>query len=296
MQELIVNELRKEKNIFPETEIKTIVPVSGGSIHKSWHIELKNGKHFFAKTTAKEKFEMLKFEVQCLEELTKFANKELLEIPHPISIKQLNQFSILLLPWLDLRNRNQTNLGKGLAMLHKNSENNNQEKFGWPNDGFIGSNLQKGGWMKNWGEFFVEFRLKPQLSLAAKQGKINGDFQRFLGKVISFLNQHDPKPALVHGDLWGGNVATNKNNKGILFDPASYWADKEVDIAMTYLFGGFTNDFYNAYNEISPQSELAIKRIDIYNLYHLINHANIFGGSYINQSLLMMKKLNLYLS
>ena len=106
------------------------------------------------------------------------------------------------------------------------------------------------------------------------------------------LDQHNPNPALVHGDLWSGNASIQSNGKAVIFDPAVWWADREVDLAMTRLFGGFSNEFYVGYESIFPIEESAKKRIDIYNLYHLLNHANIFGGSYKNQCLSSLKKLS----
>ncbi len=101
--------------------------------------------------------------------------------------------------------------------------------------------------------------------------------------MIDFLQEHNPVPSLVHGDLWSGNASTTKDGKGIIFDPAVYWADREVDLAMTKLFGGFSNEFYVAYKNTWPLNESAKRRVNIYNLYHLLNHANMFGGSYANQ-------------
>ena len=116
-------------------------------------------------------------------------------------------------------------------------------------------------------------------------------FSELLSKLIDFLNEHSPSPSLVHGDLWKGNAAISEDKKGIIFDPAIWWADREVDIAMTKLFGGFSQDFYEAYETIWPLPKSATTRNDLYNLYHLLNHANIFSGSYRNQCLEILNKL-----
>ena len=291
MQDLIHQDLISSEGIFQEKELKKITSVSGGCIHKSWCIELLDGKKFFAKTTSNKDFPMLKFEANCLKQLKKYSNEEYLKVPEIIKIKQFRKNSILLLNWINLDRGDQTKLGKGLAYMHKASFEKHLKKFGWADDGFIGINIQKGGWNDNWGVYFVNFRLQPQLALAFENGFINQNYKKYLPNFINFLNKNEPNACLVHGDLWSGNSATSKSSEGIIFDPASYWADREVDIAMTRLFGGFSKDFYSGYNSIWKLSSTAEERIDIYNLYHIINHANIFKGNYINQTITLLNKV-----
>ena len=112
-----------------------------------------------------------------------------------------------------------------------------------------------------------------------------------LKKILNILNSFSTVPSLVHGDLWCGNAAVDEQGRGVLFDPASWWADREVDLAMTRLFGGFSDAFYEGYESIWPLPESAKFRVEIYNLYHLINHANIFGGSYKQQAISTLKNL-----
>ena len=291
MFELTHDDLISPEGIFQETELRKVIPVSGGCIHQSWCIELLSGEKFFAKTTSKENFLMLKFEANCLKTLKEFINEEYLIIPEPITIKSIKNHSILLLPWLKLNTGDEICLGKGLALMHQASTTKNIKSFGWEMDGFIGTSSQKGGWHQNWGFYFVNYRLKPQLDLASKKGIINFDYTKSLTSLINFLNQHNPEPSLVHGDLWSGNKSISNNGRGIIFDPASYWADREVDIAMSRLFGGFSEKFYSGYNSIWKLSNSSAKRINIYNLYHILNHANIFGGNYIQQSISLLNKI-----
>tara|TARA_Y100001968_G_scaffold251839_1_gene237134 strand:- start:23672 stop:24568 length:897 start_codon:yes stop_codon:yes gene_type:complete len=296
MQEIIIKtELTSTEGPLAHQSIKTIIPVAGGCIHKAWQIELKNGHKLFAKTTSKENFSMLQFEANCLKLLNQYANHNLLKIPEPLAIQKLQKLSILLMPWIEFKNGDQTNLGKGLALLHQNSASAGNKNFGWENEGFIGSEIQKGGWGSRWGKFFVEFRLVPQIKKGRHWGLSLSHYKDLLEKLIIFLDKHDPKPSLVHGDLWSGNSGVDESSKGIIFDPASWWADREVDIAMTRLFGGFSRSFYEGYNEIWPLSNCSKERIDIYNLYHLLNHANIFGGHYKKQSLDGLNKIDLKL-
>jgi fructosamine-3-kinase len=110
------------------------------------------------------------------------------------------------------------------------------------------------------------------------------DVEVLLQRLADRLNQRDIIPALVHGDLWGGNASSLMDGRGSIYDPASWWADAEVDLAMTRLFGGFGESFYRSYDAVIPPIPGADERVDIYNLYHLLNHANLFGGGYIDQS------------
>ena len=293
MQKIVSEALTSPNGPLAGEKIKQIASVSGGCIHKAWHIELQNGQHLFAKTASTEAFPMLKYEAECLNALKEFANETFLVVPKPFVIRKLHNMSTLLTPWLSLGYGNQEVLGKGLALLHKNSSEQSPRKFGWPTDGFIGTQIQTKGWVANWGECFVNLRLQTQLNIASKWGLNSSDYRELLKELILFLNTHKPQPSLVHGDLWIGNSSIDSNSKGAVFDPASWWADREVDIAMTKLFGGFSEDFYKGYEKIWPLSNTANERKDIYNLYHLLNHANMFGGSYINQCTLLLKTLKL---
>ena len=259
--------------------------VSGGCIHDSWKLFLEDGEELFLKTNTPEAFPLLEFESECLCSLRKFADKKFLVVPQPLALQKLESFSILLMPWLNLSGTDQSLLGKGLAILHKNSAQYCEGEFGWGSKGFIGSNSQPAGWRSDWGECFVELRLCPQLVLAKSWGLEITSFVKNKAALINFLNNHNPLPSLVHGDLWSGNAFVQFDGKGVLIDPATWWADREVDIAMTKMFGGFSNEFYDGYNDIWKLDVGFNQRVDIYNLYHLLNHANMFGGSYQEQSL-----------
>lgn len=186
------------------------------------------------------------------------------------------------------------NLGIGLASLHKIK----QQHYGLNEDNFIGLASQKNIISQNWGEFFVDYRLLYQISLI-EDFKIKEKFEVQIKKnrlkLISFLNANVQFPSIIHGDLWSGNVLFDE--KDIYFiDPASYYADREVDIAMTHLFGGFTMDFYKSYNSIFPLSANFKQKQVIYNLYHYLNHYNLFGKSYLNSSLVSLSFIDNYLN
>jgi fructosamine-3-kinase len=234
---------------------------------------------------------MFKFESECLSVLKKFANKSYICVPKTLDLISYQNLSILFLEWIDFKQCQQKHLGKGLALLHKSSSEWCQKNFGWEKEGFIGSSAQTRGWDSNWGEFFVNYRLRPQLIQAEVWGVRVDEYEDILIYLSSYLNNHHPRTSIVHGDLWSGNCGSTKNGLGSLYDPASYWADREVDISMTKLFGGFNREFYKGYEEIWPLDKFSKDRTDIYNLYHLLNHANIFGGSYKENSLKILKDL-----
>ncbi|AAQ00765.1 MULTISPECIES: fructosamine kinase family protein [Prochlorococcus] len=269
--------------------------VTGGCIHDAWKIKLSTGEKFFAKTCPVENIGMLKYEEIGLASLNEKIDPNFLIIPKPIITQKLETAAILLMSWIDINRGNERKLGEGLALMHKHSAEHSQKSFGWQEDGFIGRSTQVGGWRKSWGECFVTLRLAPQLAMAEEWGLcIQKD--KLFSKLIEYLDKHDPQPSIVHGDLWKGNTGIHRDGKGIIFDPAIWWADREVDIAMTKLFGGFSIDFYNGYNETYPLAKSHEERSDIYNLYHLLNHANLFGGNYQQSSISTLDKITILLS
>ncbi len=292
----LLNALEEIQTPITGSAIEEFLPVSGGCIHEAWKIKLSNGKELFAKTGTKQSWGMFLAETEGLRELKRWANPALLVIPEPIALEKIGNQAILILPWLKLQAGNQTSLGKGLAQLHKASANKNPGKFGWESHGFIGAGPQPGGWETTWGECFIRLRLYPQLELATQWGLDANCSKSSLLPLIPYLNSHNPSPSIVHGDLWSGNAFTHSDGRGVLIDPATWWADREVDIAMTKMFGGFSNEFYKGYESEWPLPDHASKRIDLYNFYHLLNHANLFGGSYKNQCFKFLNTLKSKLS
>ncbi|NEP47653.1 MAG: fructosamine kinase family protein [Moorea sp. SIO3C2] len=163
-------------------------------------------------------------------------------------------------------------------------------KFGWNQNNTIGSTPQVNQWMSDWVEFFVEYRLGYQFQLARRR---SGRFpkQDQLLAVVPKLLDHQPQPSLVHGDLWGGNAAITMAGEPVIFDPATYVGDREVDIAMTELFGGFPAAFYRGYNEVWPLDQGYKQRKKLYNLYHILNHFNLFGSGYESQANRMIDQI-----
>ena len=271
--------------------ITDVSPVGGGCIHQAWKLHLLDGQVLFAKSGGTSALPLFEVEAEALEALHAQADASFLVVPQPIALAALPHGAVLLLPWLDCAGSEQTALGRGLALLHQSSMASSPGCFGWHRDGFIGAGPQPGGWCDDWGSAFVELRLRPQLEAINGLKQDSADLNPLLLRLAEHLNEHQPRPALVHGDLWGGNAACLSDGRGSIFDPASWWADREVDLAMTRLFGGFGEDFRSGYREVLPEAPGAEGRVEIYNLYHLLNHANLFGGSYVSQCRASLREL-----
>ena len=281
MQKLSPIEINEICEELGETYPKSIEQVHGGDIHNAWRIEFSNKKLFLKRNIRNKKF--LKFEKYCLQNLRKYINQENLVIPEVIAYKNIKNIEILLIEWIDMHNFDQKKLGKGLGELHLKSAESNPKMFGFPVEGFIGTTDQKKGLEDNWIDCFLNLRIIPQL-LSLKSRILDKEIiNKVQDKIKSELLNHKPINVLVHGDLWSGNAGMDQSGKGVIFDPASWWADNEVDIAMTKLFGGFRKEFYEEYHRIFPIKNGFEKRIIIYNFYHILNHANMFGGGYLNQ-------------
>ena len=185
-------------------------------------------------------------------------------------------------------------LGEGLARMHKLA----QERYGFSHDNYIGLSPQKNRWSDNWGEFFRHERLGYQVSRIGN-ARLRAEFEQVLadkGEALeAFLNQYCQQPSLLHGDLWAGNALFD-GQKAWLIDPAVYYGDREADLAMTELFGGFSADFYRAYDQIWPRGSAYAAKKDIYNLYHALNHYNLFGGGYLGQCRQLLLSLEATLS
>ncbi len=281
MQKLSPFEVSEICDELGEDYPKNIEQVHGGDIHSAWKIEFSNKKLFLKRNDKKKKF--LEFEKYCLQNLKKFSNQKNLLVPDVIGYKNTESKEILLIEWIDMQNFDQTKLGRGLGEMHLNSNESNPKIFGCPVEGFIGITDQEKGWENNWVDCFLNLRIIPQLSLLKSNTIDKETSNKVKDKIKSELQKHEPINTLVHGDLWSGNIGIDKNGKGVIFDPASWWADHEVDIAMTRLFGGFRKEFYEEYHKIFPIKKGFDKRIIIYNFYHILNHANMFGGPYFYQ-------------
>jgi fructosamine-3-kinase len=181
-------------------------------------------------------------------------------------------------------------LGRSLALVHSA----HGDAFGWRRDNYIGSTPQLNPRSSSWSDFWRDARLRPQLELVKRSGRSQSLLEkgeRLVDAIHRLLSGHAPAPSLLHGDLWGGNAGFLAGGAPVFFDPAVYWGDRETDLAMTELFGGFPPDFYSAYAKAAPLDPGYARRKPLYKLYHVLNHVNLFGGGYASQAERMIEGL-----
>jgi fructosamine-3-kinase len=263
--------------------------VHGGSINESYRWESASGP-LFVKIAPAEQLTMFVAEAEGLEAL---ANANGVRVPRVLCFGTADACAFLALEWIDLAgsvSAASKQLGQQLASQHRVTA----AQFGWHRDNTIGSTPQINTRTASWPEFFREHRLRYQLDLAARNG-YHGHLQEqgtaLLQRIDEFFADHRPQPSLLHGDLWGGNFGVDKSGTPVIFDPAVYFGDREADLAMTRLFGGFSASFYSAYEAAWPLSPGARERTMLYNLYHVLNHLNLFGDGYRAQAESMLSEL-----
>lgn len=256
--------------------------VGGGSINRAFLIA-DGDRRFFVKTNDPSGVAM--FEAEALG-LSQIQQTGTMRVPRPICWG-VGTSSYLVLEWLTLsRDGPWEHMGGHLAAMHRTTSGSG---FGWHRSNTIGSTLQPNPWTADWGEFFTRHRLGFQLQLA--KGKLNPDAcNRLLAAVPRFFSDYRPRPALVHGDLWSGNAGFCASGP-VIYDPAVYFGDREVDLAMSELFGGFPPTFYQGYQQAYPLDAGYERRKTLYNLYHILNHLNLFGGAYASQAERMIQKI-----
>ena len=268
-------------------------PVSGGCIHTALALrgEDADGKtKHFAKLAEMAREPLLAAEA---EGLAAIRAAGAIRVPATIARGDDGETAWLILEWLDLVPLSPAAgaaLGRALAAQHRAP----QEKFGWKRDNFIGASPQVNGWSGDWLAFWRDKRIHAQLRMAmAKRypSKLIDRGERLLTDCDAFFRTHAPVPSLLHGDLWGGNAAALGDGTPVVFDPAVYCGDREADLAMTELFGGFPKDFLSAYRDAWALDDGYPVRRDFYNLYHVLNHANLFSGGYVEQSARLIERL-----
>jgi fructosamine-3-kinase len=258
--------------------------VGGGSINQAY-ILIGDRQAYFVKLNQPQRLGMFEAETLALRQLEQTAT---IRVPTPICFGITDQYSYLVLESLNLAGSGDWQaMGRQLAALHQKSSVNT---FGWQQNNTIGSTPQINNWSSAWADFFAQQRLSYQLELAQRKG---GRFPRshILLEAMPKLLDHQPQPALVHGDLWSGNAAFTAAGQPVIFDPASYYGDPEVDLAMTELFGGFPASFYQGYQQVLAIADGYQQRKIIYNLYHILNHFNLFGGGYESQANRMIEQI-----
>lgn len=266
--------------------------VGGGCINQGYAVS-GSTTTYFVKLNKASQVEM--FEAEALG-LNQMQDTKTIRVPKPICVGTVADFAYIVLEWLELGGSNSTKswekMGRHLAAMHRYTPPS-QKGFGWDSNNTIGSTPQINTWTSDWVEFFAEYRLGYQFQLARRHGGHFPEQERLMAVVPKLLN-HQPKPSLVHGDLWGGNAAITTSGEPVILDPATYIGDREVDLAMTELFGGFSGAFYRGYNEVWPLDNNYKHRKTLYNLYHILNHFNLFGGGYGSQANRMIEQILSY--
>jgi fructosamine-3-kinase len=260
--------------------------VSGGSINQAYLIS-NSQCQYFVKINAASKVAM--FEAEAIA-LTQMYSTQTIRVPQPICWGVASTSAYIVMEWLELGGTTNWELmAQNLAALHRTTS---QAGFGWQQSNTIGSTPQINTWRENWVEFLIQHRIGYQLQLARKRGfSPSVPEQRLFDAIPHFFRNYQPQPSMVHGDLWGGNAAFTRNGEPVIFDPALYFGDREVDLAMTELFGGFPAQFYQAYDRVFPLDTGYKQRKTLYNLYHILNHFNLFGGSYCSQANRMIEQV-----
>jgi fructosamine-3-kinase len=243
----------------------------------------------FVKTGPVSALDMFEAEVEGLREL---ALASTIRVPAVIDCGIEDGYAFIALERLHFEPATpavETLLGEQLATLHRHTE----KRHGWHRDNTIGPTPQHNPWASDWIEFFREHRLRFQLDLAARNG-YSGELQslgiELAERLAGLFEDYRPEPSLCHGDLWGGNWGV-ADGVPVIFDPAVYYGDRESDIAMTMLFGGFGRAFYKAYERSWPMAAGHERRLKLYQLYHVLNHLNLFGSGYLGQAVKLLRDL-----
>lgn len=260
----------------------------GGDINEA-HVVSDGTRRFFVKTNRADRRAMFEAEAAGLSELRQAT---LLRVPEPVAVDATDEVAFIVLEHLALARptrESMTRLGEGLAELHGIVAT----RHGWGRDNTLGPNRQHNARHADWTEFWRENRLAVMLdALAPEYPDVAREGDRLLAVLPDLLAGHKPEASLLHGDLWGGNAGMDSTGRPVIYDPAVYYGDRETDLALTELFGGFSPDFYEAYWGAwpAPPGYREIRR-PLYQLHHLLNHARLFGGGYAAQARRVMTQL-----
>jgi len=263
----------------PVTAVK---PLSGGNINAAWKISTAEGD-FFLKTNSHAPDDLFEREFEGLEAI---ARVNVIRAPRPIAWGRAEgtQPAFLLTELIEKGPRTWNffeEFGAHFARFHRTGVGT---RYGFPHDNYIGSTPQPNAWNDNWTEFFREHRLLHQLGLAEANG-YRGELQRLGHRLADtlerWIDEPEEPPTLLHGDLWSGNYLCTDEGDPCLIDPACYYGRREADLAMAHLFGGFDQRFFEAYDDVWPLEEGSRQRIELYKIYHLLNHLNLFGSTYL---------------
>ncbi len=262
--------------------------VSGGCINQAYVID-DGHRAFFIKINQADKMAMFQAEVAGLNEIL---SSHSARAPRPLCCGVTDDQAYLVMEYIALQtgdNRSAQDLGLQLAQMHRKTA----AQFGWEIDNTIGTSAQINTWTPDWVSFYGMQRLHIQLDMAQRNGApLQSLGEQLITILPAFFDDKQPASSLLHGDLWGGNWGADQHGKAVIFDPAPYYGDRETDLALTELFGGFPPHFYAAYKDSYPIDThgYAVRKI-LYQLYHVLNHFNLFGGTYAEQAQRMIQRL-----
>ena len=272
-----------------EFRVRAARPVSGGCINEAWCLE-GAGRRYFVKLNRAALADMFAAEAAGLAAIR---DTGAITCPGPLCHGSDGDRGWLVLEHLELAapgDNSSARLGEQLAAMHRHTDG----AFGFNRDNYIGATEQPNGQQRDWAAFFSRHRLAFQLDLAegnGAPGPLLDSGRRLSGGLTHFFEGYSPPPSLLHGDLWGGNWGATSTGDPVVFDPAVYYGDREADMAMTELFGGFDERFYQSYRQSWPLDPGYQTRKVLYNLYHILNHYNLFGGGYAAQAQGMIDRL-----
>lgn len=269
-------------------KISATAQLQGGNINHSYRVESDTAR-YFVKTNAAKFIDMFEAEFFALREISA---SNTIRVPAPLAYSRSKGHSFLVLEYLNFSPAELRwgELGERLAALHACTA----PQHGWNRHNTIGTTPQKNPLTESWADFWRDARLAPQLHLAAQNSAptaLLNSGEKLLGKLDRLFDGYQPAASLLHGDLWRGNVDGLAGGSPVIYDPACYYGDRETDIAMSELFGGFDAEFYASYRVTWPLAEGYERRADLYRLYHRLNHFNLFGGNYALQSQLVIDRL-----
>jgi fructosamine-3-kinase len=262
-------------------------PLSGGDINRAWR--LNDGRHqYFIKTNSPDRLAMFEAEMIGLNEI-QASNS--IRAPGPLACGIVDQQAFIVLEYLELSGRpDPVRLAQQLASMHQCT----RDQYGFAVDNTIGTTTQVNSFSRDWIGFWQQRRLGYQLSLARTNGYGNELFDtgmRLNEQLGHFFSDYTPLASLLHGDLWSGNQGADSAGNPVVYDPACYYGDHEADLAMMELFGSPGQRFFDAYDDLFPIDAGYKARRELYNLYHILNHANLFGASYVSQAKQMIASL-----
>lgn len=280
---MIPDSIRQQLSESLGQDIASENRVSGGSINQAAQIILSDGRSCFLKWNTSANPDMFVKEEKGLQ-LLRSADTSL-RVPEVFATRKTESGTGFLLQEFIREEQSKTGsaerFGQSLAALHQH----HKKQYGLDHDNYIGKLAQPNNWHDSWIEFFVKERMEPQLKMATDSGKLGSETVVHFESMYKQLPEifPDEPPSLLHGDLWGGNYFFDDEGRATIYDPAVYYGHREIELAFTYLFGGFSGNFYDAYEEAYPLESGFNQRKDIYNLYPLLVHTNLFGGSYASQ-------------